>query len=60
MGYRPKNNTLDAWEPAQFEQYIRELAFFGADSIEILPPRTDDELTVPDATAADGDDGGIG
>ncbi len=45
LGYRPKNNTLDAWEPAQFEQYIRELAFFGANSIEILPPRTDDELT---------------
>lgn len=45
LGYRPKNNTFDAWTPAQFEQYIRELAFFGANSIEILPPRTDDELT---------------
>ncbi|MBN1250237.1 MAG: hypothetical protein JXC32_21415, partial [Anaerolineae bacterium] len=45
LGYRPKNNTFDAWTPAQFEQYIRELAFFGANSIEILPPRTDDALT---------------
>ncbi|MCU0520908.1 MAG: hypothetical protein MUF84_09475 [Anaerolineae bacterium] len=45
LGYRPKNNTFDAWTPAQFEQYIRELAFFGANSIEILPPRTDDALS---------------
>jgi hypothetical protein len=45
LGYRPKNNTYDAWTPAQFEQTIRELAFFGANSIEILPPRTDDALT---------------
>lgn len=45
LGYRPKNNTFDAWKPAQFEQYIRDLAFFGANSIEILPPRTDDEPT---------------
>lgn len=45
LGYRPKNNTYDAWTPAQFERYIRELALFGANSIEILPPRTDDALT---------------
>ena len=44
LGYRPKNNTYDAWGPAQFDRYIRELALFGANSIEILPPRTDDEL----------------
>jgi hypothetical protein len=28
-----------------FEQYIRELALFGANSIEIVPPRTDDDFT---------------
>jgi hypothetical protein len=47
LGYRPKTNAYDAWSPAQFDQYIRELAFFGANSIEIIPPRTDDEPTSP-------------
>jgi hypothetical protein len=47
LGYRPKTNAYDAWSPAQFDQYIRELALFGANSIEIIPPRTDDELTSP-------------
>jgi hypothetical protein len=45
LGYRPKVNAYDAWTEAQFDQYIRELALFGANSIEILPPRTDDERT---------------
>ena len=45
LGYRPKTNAYDAWSPAQFDQYIRELALFGANSIEIIPPRTDDDLT---------------
>ncbi len=43
LGYRPKVNAYDAWSEAQFEQYIRELALFGANSIEIVPPRTDDQ-----------------
>jgi len=47
LGYRPKVNAYDAWTPAQFDQYIRELALFGANSIEILPPRTDDQKTSP-------------
>jgi len=47
LGYRPKTNAYDAWSPAQFDQYIRELALFGANSIEIIPPRTDDTLTSP-------------
>jgi hypothetical protein len=47
LGYRPKTNAYDAWSPSQFDQYIRELAFFGANSIEIIPPRTDDEPTSP-------------
>ena len=45
LGYRPKVNAYDAWSSEQFDQYIRELALFGANSIEILPPRTDDERT---------------
>ncbi len=45
LGYRPKTNSYDAFTVAQFDQYIRELAIFGANSIEILPPRTDDKPT---------------
>ncbi len=37
LGYRDTPNTYDAWSPAQFEQYIRELTFFGANSIEGIP-----------------------
>ena len=33
LGYRPKTNSYDAWSVAQFDQYIRELAIFGANSI---------------------------
>ena len=47
LGYRPKTNAYDAWSKAQFSQYIRELALFGANAIEILPPRTDDDTTGP-------------
>jgi len=37
LGYRSTANSWDAWTPAQFEQYIRELAFFGVNSIENIP-----------------------
>ncbi len=47
LGYRPKVNAYDAWDEAQFDQYIRELALFGANSIEIVPPHTDDQRTSP-------------
>ncbi len=47
LGYRFKNNTYDAWTPEQFEQYIRDLAVFGTNTIEILPPITDDAPTSP-------------
>ena len=47
LGYRPKTNAYDAWDVEQYDQYIRELALFGANSIEIMPPRTDDDLTSP-------------
>lgn len=47
LGYRFKNNTYDAWTPQQFEQYIRDLAVFGANTIELLPPKTDDAPSSP-------------
>ena len=37
LGYRNTANSYDAWTPAQFEQYIRELVIFGANSIESIP-----------------------
>ncbi len=45
LGYRPKTNAYDAWSVEQFDLYIRELALFGANSIEIMPPHTDDDRT---------------
>lgn len=45
LGYRPKTNSYDAFTVQQYDQYIRELALFGANSIEIMPPRTDDAFT---------------
>ncbi len=45
LGYRPKTNAYDAWTPELFDSYIRDLAVFGANSIEIMPPRTDDDFT---------------
>ena len=47
LGYRPKTNAYDAFTVAMFDQYIRDLAIFGANSIEIMPPRTDDDFTSP-------------
>jgi hypothetical protein len=42
LGYRPKTNTYDAWSVPMWEQYIRELAIFGNNTIELIPPRSDD------------------
>lgn len=37
LGYRATANSYDGWDDKQFEQYIRELALFGANSIEAIP-----------------------
>ena len=42
LGYRPKTNAYDAWSVPMWEQYIRDLAIFGANAIELIPPRSDD------------------
>jgi hypothetical protein len=47
LGYRPKTNSYDAWNLAQWEQYYRDLAVFGCNAIELVPPRTDDDATSP-------------
>jgi hypothetical protein len=45
LAYRPKTNAYDAWTVSQFDHYIRDLAIFGNNSIEIVPPETDDDPT---------------
>ena len=37
LGFRARANSWDAWDVGQFDQYIRELAFFGINSIENIP-----------------------
>lgn len=37
LGYRNRANSYDAWDERQFEQYIRELALFGANAVENIP-----------------------
>lgn len=38
IGYRDDNNTYDAWTFPQFHRYIRELAVFGCNAVELFPP----------------------
>lgn len=44
LAYRDKQNTCPCWTQHEFDRYIRDLALFGNNAIEILPPRTDDNL----------------
>jgi hypothetical protein len=47
LGYRPKVNSYDGWTVAMFDQYIRDLAVFGSNAIELIPPRSDDAPSSP-------------
>ncbi|RJP19799.1 MAG: hypothetical protein C4527_26315 [Candidatus Omnitrophota bacterium] len=47
LGYRPKTNTYDAWTVTMWEQYIRDLAVFGVNAVELIPPRSDDDEDSP-------------
>ena len=37
LGYRDRANSYDAWDERQYDQYIRELALFGANAVENIP-----------------------
>jgi hypothetical protein len=50
LGYRPKTNSYDAWDVPMWEQYIRDLAIFGTNAIELIPPRSDDAADSPHFT----------
>jgi len=43
LGYRDKTNAYDGWDLPQWDQYMRELALFGTNAIELIPPRSDDK-----------------
>jgi hypothetical protein len=47
LGYRPKTNSYDGWDLPQWERYIRDLAVFGANAVELIPPRSDDDADSP-------------
>jgi hypothetical protein len=47
LGYRPKTNSYDGWTLGQWEQYIRDLAVFGTNAVELIPPRSDDAADSP-------------
>jgi len=50
LGYRPKTNSYDAWTVPLWDQYIRDLAIFGTNTIELIPPRSDDNQDSPHFT----------
>jgi hypothetical protein len=39
---RPKTNSYDGLTPALFEQYVVDLALFGANQVELIPHSFDD------------------
>jgi len=47
LGYRPKTNSYDGWSVPVWEQYIRDLAVFGTNAAELIPPRSDDAADSP-------------
>jgi Glycosyl hydrolase family 20, domain 2 len=47
LGYRPKTNSYDGWDVRTWDQYIRDLAVFGTNAIELIPPRSDDAADSP-------------
>ncbi len=47
LGYRPKTNSYDGWSLPVWEQYFRDLAVFGTNAIELIPPRSDDDASSP-------------
>lgn len=47
IGYRPKTNSYDAFTPEMWEQYLRDMAVFGTNAAELIPPRSDDAPDSP-------------
>lgn len=47
LGYRPKTNSYDGWDVPQWRRYMRDLAVFGTNAIELIPPVSDDAADSP-------------
>jgi len=47
LGYRPKTHSYDAWDLPVWEQCYRDLAVFGCNAVELIPPRSDDDADSP-------------
>lgn len=43
LGYRATPNSYDGWTVAMWDQYIRDLAVFGTNAIELIPPEPKDQ-----------------
>ena len=55
IGYRSLSHCYDAWTPKVYEQYMRELAVFGANSFETTPFEDPDERDGPHAKVSKGE-----
>lgn len=47
IGYRPKNNSYDAWTLTMFQRRIEDFALWGASGVQIIAPVSDDDATGP-------------
>ncbi|MBI4559023.1 MAG: hypothetical protein HY706_15680 [Candidatus Hydrogenedentes bacterium] len=47
LAYRNTANTYDAWTVDTYEQYIRDLIFFGCNGVELIPSLSKDEKDGP-------------
>ncbi|MBI5095829.1 MAG: hypothetical protein HZB26_25775 [Candidatus Hydrogenedentes bacterium] len=49
IAYRSLSHSYDAWSPQTYEQYMREMAVFGANAFELTSFRSPDGLDGPHA-----------
>jgi hypothetical protein len=47
FNYRDWTNSYDGWTPQMFEQYVRDMAVFGANAVELMGPGPDNDKESP-------------
>jgi hypothetical protein len=47
IGYRPKNNSYDAWTLPMFKRRLEDFALWGASGVQLIAPVSDDAPTSP-------------
>ncbi len=50
VAYRPKTNSYDSFTPEMMRQEVLDLALFGTNGIEMIPPGIDDAMQSPNFT----------